>query len=127
MTKTFTKGSTTFKCQSCGHLTRHTGTQSVGSKTCPVCYELAGYYNMLQDGEYFSEGDYAQVLDYVNTLRTRGSKVDGEALELEALALSMTKSTETPVATRTAKYDYPAGLTAQQKKVFRAKARRNAK
>lgn len=45
----FTKGSATFICDCCGHNTRNTGVQSIGSKICPACYELAGLENMLSD------------------------------------------------------------------------------
>lgn len=53
---TFVKGSSTFTCNCCGHLTRWTGEQGVDSKTCPLCWDLAGYENMEQDG-YMTEED----------------------------------------------------------------------
>src|SRR5262245_22634638 len=39
-----------FKCDVCGRGTRHTGTQSMGSKLCPQCYDLAGIENEISDG-----------------------------------------------------------------------------
>ena len=53
---TFVKGSTTYICTCCGHNTRWTGEQGVDSKTCPICWDLAGYENMEQDG-YMTEAD----------------------------------------------------------------------
>lgn len=53
---TFTKGSTTFICTSCGHNTRNTGDQSIDAKVCPICWDLAGYENSFQDGELDAEG-----------------------------------------------------------------------
>jgi hypothetical protein len=57
----FRKGETTFKCSCCTRLTRHTGVQSIGSESCPECYELAGIYNECQDG--------ADVNSYADTIR----------------------------------------------------------
>lgn len=48
---TFVKGSSTYICVCCGHNTRWTGEQGVGSKLCPICWDLAGYENMQQDGD----------------------------------------------------------------------------
>jgi phage FluMu protein Com len=42
-------GGSTYPCAVCGRLTRHTGAQSLGSKTCPQCYELAGIENEISD------------------------------------------------------------------------------
>ena len=47
---TFTKNSATYVCTCCGHLTRNTGEQSLDSKTCPICWDLAGLENEEQDG-----------------------------------------------------------------------------
>jgi hypothetical protein len=52
---TFVKGSTTYICVCCGHNTRWTGEQGVGSKLCPICWDLAGYENMVQDGDMDDE------------------------------------------------------------------------
>lgn len=46
----FNRGQTTYHCDVCGRLTRFTGVQSVGSKLCPHCYDLAGIENEISDG-----------------------------------------------------------------------------
>lgn len=51
MVSTFVKGSTTFICSCCGHNTRWTGEQGNDSRTCPVCWDLAGLENAEQDGQ----------------------------------------------------------------------------
>lgn len=50
-----------FTCDCCGRRTRHTGVQSVGSQTCPQCYDLAGYQNSVWDGDPIA--DIAPVRD----------------------------------------------------------------
>jgi len=48
---TFSKmGGTTYPCAVCGRRTRHTGVQSLGSETCPQCFDLAGIENEISDG-----------------------------------------------------------------------------
>lgn len=39
-----------YTCDCCGRRTRYTGEQSMGSKTCPECWELAGIENEVSDG-----------------------------------------------------------------------------
>ena len=43
-------GGSAFTCDTCGRRTRYTGAQSLGSKLCPQCYELAGIENEISDG-----------------------------------------------------------------------------
>jgi phage FluMu protein Com len=79
----FRKGETTFKCGECGRLTRHTGVQSVGSESCPECYELAGIYNDYQDGTDMSA--YADTIrSLTKTIVERGGKLGGDWRELLA-------------------------------------------
>jgi hypothetical protein len=77
----FQRGSGAFKCESCGRQTRHTGVQSVGSKVCPDCYELAGIYNVHQDG-----GDLqpykAEIIEHCAQIKAKGGTLDGDAREL---------------------------------------------
>ena len=48
---TFTKtAGSTYDCDCCGRKTRNTGAQSLGSRTCPQCFELAGIENEISDG-----------------------------------------------------------------------------
>lgn len=81
----FERGTGSYRCECCGRLTRATGVQSVGSRLCPDCYELAGIYNVLQD-----EGE-AGVQEYADEIRSRcanieakGGKLDSDARELLA-------------------------------------------
>jgi hypothetical protein len=74
----FRKGETTFRCNCCTRLTRHTGAQSVGSRSCPECYELAGIYNEIQDGATASA--YADTIRALTaTIVERGGKLDSDA------------------------------------------------
>lgn len=48
---TFTKiAGSVYECLCCGRKTRNTGAQSIGSETCPQCWELAGIENEISDG-----------------------------------------------------------------------------
>lgn len=69
----FTKGSATFICDCCGHNTRNTGVQSVDSKLCPACWELAGLENALSDdGEERFAAIYADEVNvYFAEIRAR--------------------------------------------------------
>jgi hypothetical protein len=68
---TFTKrDGSVYACDCCGRQTRHTGAQSVGSKLCAQCYELAGIENEISDG-------------YTTLDEARG-KIDGLFAEIEA-------------------------------------------
>jgi hypothetical protein len=80
---TFERGRSTFKCQCCGRMTRETGIQSMGSDSCPDCYELAGQVNALSDSDDF---DRAYVLTLCANIRRKGGKVISEYAELETLA-----------------------------------------
>jgi phage FluMu protein Com len=44
----FRRGRSTFKCTSCGRLTREAGDNAY-TDCCPQCYELAGFDNMFND------------------------------------------------------------------------------
>lgn len=137
----FVKGSTTFICECCGHNTRFTNDQAVGAKMCPACWDLAGYENMIQDGN-FEESDAIQVISIFNEILKRShiefekaKKAHDLAWTNELVEARLIKNLEENTAKNkkqkveatksTVKYDYPAGLTQAQKKVFRAKARRS--
>lgn len=127
MAKGFVKGSTTFICECCGHNTRFTGDQSYGSKLCPACWDLAGYENTERDGN-MDEATAKHVAGLFNEIKARSETEYKKALKSFDLIAHYTKD-EAPVETKKVaskgKYDYPAGLTQAQKKVFRAKARRS--
>jgi hypothetical protein len=55
----FAKGSGCFRCSDCGKLTRETGVAAKGSGMCDTCWEIAGWYNAMQDGE-ITEEEYNQ-------------------------------------------------------------------
>lgn len=139
--KTFAKGSTTFVCECCGHNTRYTGNQSIGSKTCPACYDLAGIENMIQDNQ-FTDKDAEEAASIFREIQKRSEAeflkaqkshdlVWGHPLVIAALAVTTkqgynvgkNKKAKVEMIT-TSKYTYPANLTKAQKKSFRAKARR---
>lgn len=142
--KTFAKGSTTFICSCCGHNTRFTGAQSVGSKMCPICWDLAGMENQIQDGQFF-DTDAEEAAACFRTIQARSTiefekaqkshdLVWNHPLTFAALgniakkAMNNRLAKEPKVATvTTEKYTYPANLTKEQKKAFRAKARRSKK
>ena len=67
-----------FKCIACGRMTRHTGVQSVGSELCSEDYELAGIYNVHQDG-----GDLApyagEIRELCAAITKKGGALDGDA------------------------------------------------
>lgn len=50
MASRFQRGSGCYKCEACGRKTRNTGAQSMGSKTCEQCWDLAGIENEISDG-----------------------------------------------------------------------------
>lgn len=77
---TFVKGSSTFICSCCGHNTRWTGEQGVGSKTCPICWDLAGYENMEQDGQ-MTEQDGKHVASIFQELKARSEEEYQRALK----------------------------------------------
>ena len=62
-----------YKCGCCGRNTRYTGTQSVSSECCPQCFDLAGLYNVLQDG---GQPDAAEVERLIAEVRELGGNVD---------------------------------------------------
>lgn len=77
---TFVKGSSTFICSCCGHNTRWTGEQSVGSKTCPICWDLAGLENVEQDGQ-MTDNYISEINSLFNELKTRSEDEYQRALK----------------------------------------------
>lgn len=131
--KTFAKGHTTFICSCCGHNTRFTGQQSVGSKLCPACWDLAGFENEIQDGHY-NDNAAADAASLFREIQKRSETeflkaqeahdlVWGHPLTIAALAVNNPKKAKIEMVT-TKKYTYPANLTKAQKKAYRAKARK---
>lgn len=76
----FTKG--VFNCSACGRSTR--GTADSAMSDFPMCeedYELAGWYNSMQDGNLDAEGAEA-VRHYIARIIEKGGTPDGDAEEL---------------------------------------------
>jgi hypothetical protein len=47
----FAKGSGVYVCGCCGARTRDTGMGGAFAGMCDPCYNLSGFYNMIQDGQ----------------------------------------------------------------------------
>lgn len=82
----FQRGSGAFKCDCCGRLTRKTSeTSGHDGRLCPQDYQLAGIYNVHQDG-----GDltlYRQtILTCTSEIIEKGGTLDSDARELLAWA-----------------------------------------
>lgn len=71
-------GRSTFKCQSCGRMTRYTGVQSLGTGICPDCFEIAGYDNTINDnglkGRELAE-NVAAAEDHLANIAAKGGDV----------------------------------------------------
>jgi hypothetical protein len=78
----FQRGTGQFNCDVCGRRTRATGVQAIGSKTCPQCWDLAGYYNSHQDGCLDKDGDRPEIVALCQHIVDKGGRLDGDALEL---------------------------------------------
>ena len=66
-------GGSTYPCDICGRTTRHTGVQSLGSKTCPQCWDLAGIENAISDGD---TDDYrAQIAALTSDIAAKGGSL----------------------------------------------------
>lgn len=78
------RGSGIFKCECCGRQTRDTGAQAVGSRLCPQCWELSGYYNEYQDGVSEDWGDdvKASIRNWCAEIVAKGGELDGDFKEL---------------------------------------------
>lgn len=81
----FQRGSGAYKCGACGRLTRHTGVQGGDSELCAQDWELAGIYNVHQDG-----GDlrpyYAAILRLTSEIAEKGGTFDSDARALLTIA-----------------------------------------
>ena len=82
----FARGSGVYKCEDCGRRTRKTpATAGHDGMLCEDCYELAGIYNVHQDG-----GDltpyHGEVLSRCKRIEERGGTVRGENAELRDIA-----------------------------------------
>src|SRR5690348_17023746 len=60
--KSFRKGQSTYTCRCCGRVTRDTNSEG-SIELCAQCYELAGFENMIQDGN-FEDSDKQSAIVY---------------------------------------------------------------
>jgi hypothetical protein len=86
----------TYACDTCGRRTRNTGAQSLGSKTCPQCFDLAGIENEISDGN----ATLAERRDYIDELiadiRAKGGNPDENFASLLATTTTTTTTTDAP-------------------------------
>lgn len=71
----FNRGSSTYLCDVCGRRTRYTGNQSVGSKLCADCWDLAGLENEVSDGYRTLDETKAMVAPMVAALKAKGGDI----------------------------------------------------
>jgi hypothetical protein len=80
---TFSKvGGSTYTCDTCGRGTRYTGAQSLGSKLCPQCFDLAGIENDISDGHTTQADAQAQIDRLMADIRAKGGNPDAEFASL---------------------------------------------
>lgn len=87
----------TFNCTVCGRATRHTGVQSVGSKLCPQCYDLAGIENEISDGHCEAHERRDLVAQLVAHITGKG----GNPAEWSALIALTAASADAPAPVET--------------------------
>lgn len=85
----FQRGSGVFKCEGCGRSTRKTAaTSGHDGRLCEDCFELAGIYNVYQDGPGDLPPYFGEIIARCASIRAKGGTVDPENAMLEQLALS---------------------------------------
>ena len=73
----FKRGSGCYKCSDCGKQTRDTGEGEAGVGLCKRCYDLAGEYNVFQDG-FYTFGEFERKTGMtVEQYETRGRSARG--------------------------------------------------
>jgi hypothetical protein len=72
----FNRGQSVYTCDTCGRKTRYTGAQSVGSRLCSQCYELAGVENEISDGHRTAADARAQIVALMAEIREAGGNPD---------------------------------------------------
>lgn len=71
VTNRFTKGSGVYRCRCCDHNTRDTGGDGAGVQLCDICYDLAGYDNLLQNNETLTKSDIGNILAWIGAIKKR--------------------------------------------------------
>jgi hypothetical protein len=83
---TFTRvGGSTYTCDCCARLTRHTGAQALGSKLCPDCWDLAGLENEISDGVATSADHADRIRALTASLAAKGGHLRNWAALLKEL------------------------------------------
>lgn len=90
----FTKGSGCYDCRCCGVKTRDTGGDGSGVKLCDMCFELAGYDNLVGDGGALTAGDILGIQAMSEAILKRGGKVEFDNLTKYILADAQTEPVE---------------------------------
>ncbi len=73
----FIKGSGLYRCRCCDRNTRSTGNgDNEHVQLCVDCYDLAGYENMVSDGEELTSDIKSDIINVVAHLAKLGAKVD---------------------------------------------------
>jgi hypothetical protein len=72
----FKKGSGVYTCQCCGRQTRDTGGDGSGVGSCDLCYDLAGFENLLEDSSAaeLTKREIETIIANVETVYERGGK-----------------------------------------------------
>lgn len=72
----FKRGSGCYTCRSCKRSTRSVryGEDAADVRLCFECYELAGYENMIQDGEELSEREKNHCKNMINAIKEKNGK-----------------------------------------------------
>lgn len=79
----FARGSGAYTCNCCGRKTRATGrgdNEHVG--LCTECFDLAGYENMILDGETLSANELAEVASLIDVIAQKGGSPQWDYPEL---------------------------------------------
>jgi hypothetical protein len=72
----FERGSGMYECRCCTRKTRSTGNgDNENVRLCVDCFDLAGYENMVSDGEDLSDAYKADIKNLVAFLKTKVSDV----------------------------------------------------
>jgi hypothetical protein len=73
-----------YSCDCCGRKTRNTGAQSIGSRTCPQCFDLAGIENEISDGYTTVDAERAKIDTLIAEIRAKGGNPDDSFASLLA-------------------------------------------
>lgn len=65
-----------YVCETCSRKTRHNGSQSMGSKLCAQCFELAGLSNEISDGHQTKAELHPQIDRLLAEIRSKGGNPD---------------------------------------------------